>query len=46
MTHNMVVTRSFDAPVEQVWKAWSESEQVKRWWGPTGFTCPVAKMDF
>jgi uncharacterized protein YndB with AHSA1/START domain len=19
---------------------------VKQWWGPTGFTCPVAKMDF
>jgi uncharacterized protein YndB with AHSA1/START domain len=45
-THNMVVTRVFDAPVERVWKAWSESEQVRRWWGPTGFTCPVANMDF
>jgi uncharacterized protein YndB with AHSA1/START domain len=42
----MAVTRVFDAPVEQVWKAWSESEAVKRWWGPTGFTCPVARMDF
>lgn len=46
MTHNMVITRIFDASVEQVWKAWSESEQVKRWWGPVGFTCPVANMDF
>lgn len=44
--HDMVVTRVFDAPVEQVWKAWSDSEQVMRWWGPNGFTCPVAKMDF
>ena len=34
--HNMVVTRVFDAPVEQVWKAWSDSEQVKRWWLGTG----------
>jgi uncharacterized protein YndB with AHSA1/START domain len=43
---DVVVTRVFDAPVEQVWRAWSESEQVMRWWGPTGFTSPMAKMDF
>jgi uncharacterized protein YndB with AHSA1/START domain len=44
--HNMVLTRVFDAPVEQVWKAWSYAEQVKRWWGPSGFTAPIARMDF
>jgi uncharacterized protein YndB with AHSA1/START domain len=43
---NMVVARVFDAPVERVWKAWSESDEVKKWWGPAGFTCPVARMDF
>jgi uncharacterized protein YndB with AHSA1/START domain len=43
--HNVVVTRVLDAPVEPVWRAWSESEQMMRWWGPTGFTCPVARMD-
>jgi uncharacterized protein YndB with AHSA1/START domain len=43
---DLVVTRVFDAPVELVWKAWSDSEQVKRWWGPTGFTAPVARIDF
>jgi uncharacterized protein YndB with AHSA1/START domain len=43
---DLVVTRVFDAPLEQVWRAWSEPEFVMRWWGPTGFTCPVAKMDF
>ena len=46
MKKDMVLTRVFDAPVDQVWKAWSESEQVMRWWGPTGFTCPLAKMNF
>ena len=45
-THNVVVTRVFDAPVEQVWKAWSDSEYVRQWWGPAGFTCPLADMDF
>src|SRR5688572_16981714 len=45
-THNVVVIRVFDAPVEQVWKAWGDPEYVMQWWGPTGFTCPLAKMDF
>jgi uncharacterized protein YndB with AHSA1/START domain len=43
---NMMVTRVFDAPVEEVWKAWSDPERVMRWWGPTGFTSPVARMEF
>jgi uncharacterized protein YndB with AHSA1/START domain len=45
-TKDLSVTRTFDAPVERVWKQWSESENVMRWWGPTGFTSPLAKMDF
>ena len=46
LTHNLSVTRTFDAPVEKVWKQWSESENVMRWWGPKGFTSPLARMDF
>jgi uncharacterized protein YndB with AHSA1/START domain len=45
-TRNVVVTRTFDAPVEEVWNAWSEPEYVMRWWGPSGFTSPSARMDF
>jgi uncharacterized protein YndB with AHSA1/START domain len=44
--HDMVVTRVFDAPLEQVWKAWIEPELVMGWWGPAGFTAPLARMDF
>lgn len=44
--HDLVVTRVFDAPVEQVWNAWSDPEHVMRWWGPEGFTSPLAEMDF
>jgi uncharacterized protein YndB with AHSA1/START domain len=43
---DVVVTRVFDAPVELVWRAWSDPEYVRQWWGPTGFTCPLAEMDF
>jgi len=43
---NVVVTRVFDAPVERVWKAWTDAGLVMRWWGPAGFTAPLARMDF
>lgn len=45
-TRNIVVTRVFNAPVERVWSAWRDSDQMMGWWGPTGFTVPVAQMDF
>ena len=45
-TMNMVTTRIFDAPLKQVWKAWSNEDLVKQWWGPKAFTCPVARIVF
>ena len=45
-THDLVVTRVFAAPAERVWEAWRDAAQVKRWWGPAGFTVPVAEIDF
>lgn len=41
----VVITRVFDAPVEKVWAAFTEPEQVKKWWGPADFTAPVAEID-
>jgi uncharacterized protein YndB with AHSA1/START domain len=43
---DLVVTRVFDAPREVVFRAWTEPEHLKRWWGPKGFTTPVCKIDF
>src|SRR4030095_2995620 len=43
--HDLVITRVFDAPIEQVWKAWTDPAFVMRWWGPTGFTSPSCKID-
>lgn len=42
----LTITRIFDAPRSLVWKAWTEPELAMRWWGPKGFTAPVAKIDF
>lgn len=43
--NELVITRVLDAPREQVWKAWTDPEQVKKWWGPKGFTAPSIKSD-
>ncbi len=40
---DLVLTRVFDASVERVWQAWTDPEQVKRCWGPDGFSCPFAR---
>jgi uncharacterized protein YndB with AHSA1/START domain len=41
----VVIERSFDAPVELIWRMWTEPEHFKAWYGPGGATVPVAKMD-
>ena len=45
-TYDVVSTREFAAPVEAVWRAWSDPEFVRAWWGPHGFTSPQADLDF
>lgn len=38
-------TRTFDAPRELVFKAFTEPEHLKHWWGPKGYTINVVKFD-
>lgn len=42
----LVIVRTFNAPVERVWAAWTEPEQAKKWWGPKDFTASIPQMDF
>ena len=44
-TFDMVIARTFDAPVSELWRAWTEGDYLREWWGPTGFTAPIAEMD-
>ncbi len=44
-TKELTLTRVFDAPRELVWKAWTDAEMLKKWWGPHGFTNPVCEVD-
>ena len=41
----IVLTRLFDAPRERVFEAWTDREQVAKWWGPNGFTTTIREMD-
>ena len=36
--YELNITRTFDAPRELVWKAWTDPEMAKEWMGPRGFT--------
>lgn len=39
----MTISRIINAPRKLVWKAWTDPKQVKKWWGPKGFTNPVCE---
>jgi len=39
------LTREFDIPLEMVWRAWTDPEELKKWWGPKTFTCPHSEID-
>ena len=39
------IVRSFAAPREAVFRAWTDPKQLVKWWGPKGYTCPDCAMD-
>ncbi len=42
----LTVVRSFDASLEQVWKAWTESKILDQWWAPKPYRAETKTMDF
>lgn len=43
--NQVIVSRSFHVPLEQLWKAWTEPEHFMQWYGPKGFTTPSCEID-
>jgi uncharacterized protein YndB with AHSA1/START domain len=41
----LVLTRSFNAPRDLVFKVWIDPKHLAKWWGPHGFTTKVLEMD-
>lgn len=42
----MIVVREFDAPVQQVWKAWTTREMLDQWWAPKPWKAVTVSMNF
>jgi uncharacterized protein YndB with AHSA1/START domain len=41
----VTLTRTYDAPRELVWRAWTEPAHMAQWFGPRGFTSSVPELD-
>lgn len=41
---DFVISRVFDAPREMVFRAWTEPQQIEKWFGPKG--CSVGLLEF
>jgi len=41
----LVIERTYAAPVAQVWQAWTDPEMLKQWWGPGGVSIPECEVD-
>lgn len=44
-SNEIQIVRIYDAPVQVVWEAWNDPEQVAKWWGPRGFTLTTHSKD-
>ena len=47
MTDDLVVevVRTIEAPRAEVFRAWTDPDELRRWWGPGEFTCPDTQVD-
>jgi uncharacterized protein YndB with AHSA1/START domain len=43
--NKFVISRTLNAPRDKVWRAWTEREELMKWFGPKGVTIPVANLD-
>lgn len=44
-TKTLSFERSYPAPVATVWRAWTEPEMLRQWWGPENTTVPECEID-
>ncbi|MCB0414885.1 MAG: SRPBCC domain-containing protein [Bdellovibrionales bacterium] len=44
-SNEIKITRIYDAPVTTVWEAWTDPDQVAKWWGPRGFSITTHSKD-
>lgn len=44
-TEAVVLERTFDAPIEEVWRMWIDPVEFAGWYGPSGARIPTCEMD-
>jgi len=42
----LTLKRTFNAPIQLVWQAWTQPEHIAQWWGPKGMETKVIAHDF
>ena len=42
----LIITREFAAPIELVWRAWTDPELLAEWWAPKPLKAITVSMDF
>jgi uncharacterized protein YndB with AHSA1/START domain len=42
----LLITRTFKAPLSLVWRMWEDEDHMRHWWGPEGFTVLSLAADF
>jgi uncharacterized protein YndB with AHSA1/START domain len=43
--HDLRLERHYAASRERVFRAWTNVAELKKWWGPRGFTTELAELD-
>lgn len=42
----LTIKRTFNAPINLVWQAWSNPKYISQWWGPNGMKVNILEHDF
>ena len=45
MEKQVTLVKTVDAPVEKVWSAWTNAEELMQWWGPNNVSIPECRID-
>lgn len=44
-TKELDFERTYDAPIERVWQAWTEPDSLRQWWAPKDATVEECEVD-
>lgn len=44
--NTLIIERTFNAPIDKLWKAYADKEWFEKWWGPEGWQTTVKEFDF